>query len=45
MVYTPYTGWKRGHDYHHRHSNNTVCTVPDTLLQECLAPKIARSLR
>mmetsp|Transcript_36130 Transcript_36130/g.81343 ORF Transcript_36130/g.81343 Transcript_36130/m.81343 type:complete len:386 (-) Transcript_36130:494-1651(-) len=22
MVYTPYSGWKRGHDYHHRHSNN-----------------------
>lgn len=23
IVYTPYTGWKKGHDYHHRHSNNT----------------------
>eukprot|EP00761_Pharyngomonas_kirbyi_P011404 gb/GECH01011429.1/.p1 GENE.gb/GECH01011429.1/~~gb/GECH01011429.1/.p1 ORF type:complete len:350 (+),score=29.42 gb/GECH01011429.1/:1-1050(+) len=21
--YTPYTGWKNGHDYHHRHSNKT----------------------
>mmetsp|Transcript_42440 Transcript_42440/g.113544 ORF Transcript_42440/g.113544 Transcript_42440/m.113544 type:complete len:298 (+) Transcript_42440:81-974(+) len=23
LVWTPYSGWKRGHDYHHRHSNNT----------------------
>lgn len=23
FCYTPYTGWKKGHDYHHRHSNNT----------------------
>ena len=23
LTYTPYSGWKIGHDYHHRHSNNT----------------------
>jgi omega-6 fatty acid desaturase (delta-12 desaturase) len=22
LVYTSYTGWKKGHDYHHEHSNN-----------------------
>lgn len=38
LVYTPYSGWKKGHDYHHRHSNNTdrkqtAQTAPITVQQ------------
>lgn len=38
FVHTPYSGWKKGHDYHHEHSNNTdykqyAQTAPLTISQ------------
>lgn len=44
FCYTPYTGWKKGHDYHHRHSNNTdrkqyAQTAPLTVQQYSELPK------
>ena len=49
LVYTPYSGWKRGHDYHHRHSNKTdrkqwAQTAPLTVRQFRALPLWGRCL-